>query len=108
MWLLKTFVFVALLGALVFVGLTNNEPVSDLNLFGWKPAGDVPLYVVLFGAALFGLIIGLLFAGVREIQWRVELSRQRRESAEAERELRGLRMASLDAPSTTAHDDRDR
>jgi uncharacterized integral membrane protein len=107
MWLLKTLLFVVLLGALVFVGLKNHDPVA-LNLFGWHLA-EVPLYLALYGAALFGLILGLLFAGVREVQWRVALSRQRRESAEAERELQGLRMASLDAPSaSTGDDDRSR
>ena len=103
MLLLKTLLFVALLAALVFVGLNNNTPVS-LDLFGWQFAG-VPLYLALFGAALFGLIIGLAFAGVREIQWRVVLSRQRRESADVERELQGLRTASLDAPSNRSPED---
>lgn len=103
MWLLKTLVFVALLGVLVVVGLKNHTPVA-LDLLGWELA-NVPLYLALFGAALFGLVLGLIFAAVREIQWRVALARQRRESAEAERELQGLRMASLDAPSTTPRDD---
>lgn len=103
MWLLKTLLFVALLGALVVVGLKNHTPVA-LDLFGWQLT-EVPLYLALFGAALFGLVLGLVFAGVREIQWRVALSRQRRESADAERELQGLRMASLGSPSTTAGED---
>ncbi|RKZ13895.1 hypothetical protein DRQ32_00570 [bacterium] len=96
MWLLKTLLFIVLLAALVFVGLKNNSAV-ELDLFGWQLA-DIPLYFVLYGAALVGLALGLGFAAVRELQWRLELSRQRSASAEAEEELRGLRMASLDAP----------
>jgi len=92
--LLKSLIFVALLVVLVFVGLRNNTPV-ELHLFNWTLV-DVPLYLALFGAALFGLLIGLVFAGVREVQWRVALSRQRRESADAERELQDLRVASLE------------
>ena len=94
MMLLKSLIFVALLAVLVFVGLKNNVPV-DLHLFVWSLT-EVPLYLALYGAAIFGLIIGLLFAAVREVQWRVELSRQRRSSADAERELQDLRVASLE------------
>lgn len=96
MWLLKTLLFIVLLAALVVVGLKNNSAVS-LDLFTWQLL-DIPLYLVLYGAALFGLALGLGFAAVRELQWRMVLSRQRRESAEAAEELRGLRMASLDDP----------
>lgn len=98
MWLLRTLVFVALLVALVFVGLKNHAPV-DVNLFGWELLA-VPLYFVLFGAALFGLILGLVFAVIREVQWRVVVARERRKSVDTEQELRGLRMASLDAPTS--------
>jgi uncharacterized integral membrane protein len=102
MLLLKTLIFVVLLVGLVFVGLRNNAPVS-LDLVAWQLT-DVPLYLSLFGAALFGLLIGLAFAGVREIQWRMELARQRRQSADAERELHGLRTASLEAPASEDSD----
>ena len=94
MMLLKSLIFVALLVVLVFVGLKNNTPV-ELHLFQWSLV-DVPLYLALFGAALFGLLIGLIFAGVRELQWRVSMSRKKRETADTERELQDLRVASLD------------
>lgn len=94
MMLLKSLIFVALLVVLVFVGLKNNMPV-ELHLFKWTLV-DVPLYLALFGSALFGLLIGLIFAGVRELQWRVSMSRKKRETADTERELQDLRVASLD------------
>ena len=94
MMLLKSLIFVALLVVLVFVGLKNNTPV-ELHLFRWSLV-DVPLYLALFGAALFGLLIGLIFAGIREVQWRVSLSRQKRDRADADRELQDLRVASLE------------
>jgi len=92
--LLKSLIFVALLVVLVFVGLKNNMPV-ELHLFKWTLV-DVPLYLALFGSALFGLLIGLIFAGVRELQWRVSMSRKKRATADTERELQDLRVASLD------------
>ena len=102
----KLWVFALLI--VVSYAFTGQDPVTDhwvtLDLFGWQFTG-VPLYLALFGAALFGLIIGLAFAGVREIQWRVVLSRQRRQSADVERELQGLRTASLDAPSHRSPED---
>jgi uncharacterized integral membrane protein len=94
MMLLKSLIFVALLVVLVFVGLKNNMPV-ELNLFRWTLV-DVPLYLALFGAALFGLLIGMVFAAIRDVQWRVSMSRQKRERTDAERELQDLRVASLD------------
>jgi uncharacterized integral membrane protein len=103
MWLLRILIFVVLLAALVLVGLKNNTPVA-LDLF-WYQLVDVPLYLVMFGAAIVGLLLGLGFAGVREVQWRVALSRQRRASSEAERELQGLRMAPLDEHPLSPDDD---
>lgn len=96
MLLLKTVLFVVLLVALVFIGLKNSTPVP-VDLIAWQLA-DVPLYLALFGGALFGLLLGLGFAAVREIQWRVVLSKKKRQSADSERELQGLRTASLDDP----------
>ena len=105
MWLFKILIFVVLLAALVIVGLKNSTPVP-LDLFGYQ-FFDVPLYLALFGASIIGLLLGLGFAAVREIQWRVALSRQRRESSEAERELQGLRMAALDEHPLSSDDNDD-
>jgi uncharacterized integral membrane protein len=104
MWLLRILLFVALLVALVIVGLGNSAGI-DLNLFGHHMT-DVPLYLALFGAAIVGLVLGLGFAAVREIQWRVVLSRERRGQATMERELHELRTAPLEEPASGSGDPR--
>jgi uncharacterized integral membrane protein len=94
MWLLKTILFVALLGILVVVALANDSPV-DVRLFGWH-VQQAPLFLVMFGAALVGLLAGLLLTAIREFQFRMLLSKQLRERNMLEREVRDLRAAPVD------------
>ena len=105
MWLLKTILFVVLLAMLVIVALANDIPVP-LHLFGWH-VEQAPLFLVMFGAALVGLLGGLLMTAIREVQFRMVLSRQARDKNLLEREVRDLRAAPIDGlgdeePATSA------
>lgn len=79
-------VLLALLGlALVTVALANRTPVmlrllpEDIALlFGWTWAAEVPLFVVLFGGALAGLLIGIVWEWLREHRQRAEAAEMRR------------------------------
>lgn len=94
MWLLRIVFFVLLTVLLVIVALDNDAPV-DVNFLGWQLEG-VRLFLVLFGAALAGFALGLALVGIREVQWRMNSSRTRKEKALLEDEVRNLRAAPLD------------
>lgn len=94
MWLLKTLLFVALLVVLILFAMGNGTEV-EVHLFGKLLAG-VPLYLVVFASTVVGLLCGLAFAAIRELQWTMRERRWRREQAQAQREIEQLRRAPVD------------
>ena len=102
MWLLRVFVFVLLLAVFVILaGQNNKEPGVDLELFVWSFTG-IKLWWIMFAAALFGFLIGLLVSAFREIKLRMDFSKLRRDKIVLEREISELRAAPLHdlGPST--------
>jgi lipopolysaccharide assembly protein A len=95
------------LGLLV-LAMANRAPVTvkampdDLAAFtgfGWQM--DLPLYLVIFGGIVAGLLIGFVWEWLREHRHRVEASVKGREVTRLERELAVLK----DSTSTPAKDD---
>ena len=91
--LLKVLVFVALLVLMVFVALSNDAMV-DVNLLRWEFT-QVRIFLVMLVSALVGLLAGLAFAAVRELQWRMQITRAIREKNELVREIQHLRTEPL-------------
>ncbi len=94
MWLLRIVFFILLTVLLVIVALDNDAPV-DVHLLGWELL-EVRLFLVIFGAAGAGFVLGLILMGVRELQWRLNVSKTKKENALLEREVQNLRAAPLD------------
>lgn len=91
----------ALLGlALLIVALANRAPVTvqllpaDLAaLTGLTWALDVPLFLVIFGGIIAGVLIGFVWEWFREHGHRAAASQKTREVARLERELAVLKDA---------------
>jgi uncharacterized integral membrane protein len=91
--------FVGLLGlSLLIVALANRAPVSvrllpeDLAaLTGLTWAADLPLFIVIFGGILAGVLIGFVWEWFRETKHRTTASTKAREVARLERELAVLK-----------------
>lgn len=94
MWLLRLVLTLVLVALLVVVAVNNTASV-ELRLLGHHMAG-VPLYLVVFGAAFFGLLLGLLLSAVREVQLRGRMRKLDKRRQQLEREVRELRAAPLD------------
>ncbi len=110
------YVFLGLLGlALLTVALANRTPVTlrvlpgDMAAFlGFGGAIDLPLFLVIFGGIVAGLLIGFVWEWFRERKHRSTASNKTREVSRLERELAVLRdtkddpqddvLALLDAP----------
>ena len=112
------YVLLALLGvALLTVALANRAPVTlrllpdDLAaLLGIAVQLQVPLFLVIFGGIMVGLLIGFLWEWLREAKHRSAAKGKTREVSKLERELAVLRdtkgqpaddvIALLDRPRT--------
>jgi lipopolysaccharide assembly protein A len=102
-------IFLALVGiGLLTVALANRAPVQvrllpdDLAaLTGLTWAAELPLFLVIFGGIIAGVLIGFVWEWFREYGHRATASQKSREVARLERELAVLK----DATSVPAKDD---
>ena len=108
------YIFLAVLGlCLVTVAMANRGAV-ELKLvpaalsgpLGFQERVSLPLFIVIFGAILFGILIGFVWEWLREHRYRREAELRRREAARLQHENRELRqeqtgddvLAMLEAP----------
>ncbi len=93
------YVFWAFVGlVLIVVALANRGPVN-LNivpdeLAGFLPfsnAYSLPLFLVILGSILAGLLIGFVWEYIREFKQRADAAKRKRELNRLEREVQGLR-----------------
>ncbi|SEQ61692.1 lipopolysaccharide assembly protein LapA domain-containing protein [Thalassovita taeanensis] len=90
------YAFLACLGvALVSVALANRGvvtlsllPATLAEFLGLNHQISLPLFVVIFGGIVTGLLIGFLWEWMREYKHRAEASRKAREVHTLERQLR--------------------
>ena len=80
------------------LALANRSPVT-INLLpddaaaflGWNYALEAPLFVVILGGVLVGLVIGFIWAWLREYRHRAAAARARAEADRLEREVEATR-----------------
>lgn len=85
--------------ALVAVALANRSMVSlkllPTEVSGWfalNPEIQVPLFIVILGSIIAGLLVGFVWEWVREYGQRAEAARQAREMRRLEREVARLKV----------------
>ena len=97
-------IFLAALGlVLLTLALANRGPVTlrllpaEMGSFlGFDPAITLPLFLVVFGGIVAGLLIGFVWEWLREHKHRAEAARARRAAARLEREVTRLREVKAD------------
>lgn len=77
--------------ALVSVQLVPEELAV---LLPFQNRFELPLFVIIFGAIIAGLLIGFVWEYFREYHIRAEAAKKRREVNKLEREVKGLREKS--------------
>jgi uncharacterized integral membrane protein len=84
--------------ALILVALANRGmvrvqvlPEEVAYLAALNPAYEVPLFVVIFGGVLAGLVIGFIWEWIRESGERAAAARQKREMERLKSEIRRLK-----------------
>ncbi|MEL6563683.1 MAG: LapA family protein [Pseudomonadota bacterium] len=84
--------------ALIAVALANRGmvtlkvlPSEIAGLFAVTPSVELPLFVVIFGGIIAGLLVGFVWEWLREHNIRAENSRNAREVRKLEREVKRLK-----------------
>ena len=84
--------------ALISVALANREPVAlkvlPNEVAGWfavNPSVQLPLFLVILGSIVAGLLVGFIWEWIREYGERAEKARLQRETRRLERENARLR-----------------
>ncbi len=84
--------------ALIAVALANRSMVSlkilPTEVSGWfalNPQIEVPLFIVILGSIIAGLLVGFVWEWIREYGQRAEAARQAREMRRLEREVARLK-----------------
>ncbi len=84
--------------ALVLIALANRQvvelkvlPAELSGLAALNPSYQIPLFVVIFGGILAGLIVGFIWEWIREAGERAAAARQAREMANLRAEIARLK-----------------
>lgn len=84
--------------ALVSIALANRGmvslqvlPVEISGLFALNPSVQLPLFAVILGSVLAGLLIGFVWEWIREYGERAEAAKQAREMRRLQREIDRLK-----------------
>lgn len=93
------YAFLAAVGlTLIVVALANRGmvtitllPQGLAEIVGFNHAIELPLFVVIFGGVVAGLLIGFVWEWLREYKHRADAARKTREVSKLEREVKKLK-----------------
>lgn len=93
------YAFMASLAILLVTVALANRTLTELrflppelaDFLGFTWAIELPVFVVFFGGVVLGVVVGFIWEWLREYQFRSQVSRQRRDLRNAEREITKLR-----------------
>jgi len=104
---IRYFFLLALAVVLIVVAVANRAevtlqllPVEMAGFLGWSWSIALPLFLVIFGGVLAGVLIGFVWEWLREHKFRADAVRQRREKEQLQRE-----MSQMKGPSPRKGDD---
>ncbi len=96
---IKILFLVALAAALIIIGVANRQAVTlsllpgglvDEETTAMLSISGVPLFAVIFGALIFGILIGEAMEWSRERKYRREVQQKKRELSSAQRQIKDL------------------
>jgi len=91
--LMATFAIVLIAVALANRGMVSLQliPTEVAGWFAMNPQIELPLFIVIFGGIVAGLLVGFVWEWVREHNQRAEAARQAREMRRLQREVAKLK-----------------
>ncbi len=94
MWIFKGIVYLLILIAMAVFFTQNSRESVDLTLLKWEYL-DIPLYYVMLGGFLAGILVSLVVGGIREVKLRNRLRMQGRDLRDRDAEIAELRALPL-------------
>lgn len=93
------YLFLAAIAVVLVVLFLANRGTVALQLLpdnlaawvGWNWRAELPLFLVILGGIVAGLLIGFVWEWFREHRHRAEASRQRREAQKLQQEVKALK-----------------
>lgn len=102
--LVKLLFLALVLLALVFLFFANNDPVTVnympdalANAMSMPNSLTLPLFLVIVGALLIGIVVGFVLEWLREHRFRAEAKTQRREANRLGQEVAAMKGRSSDS-----------
>lgn len=91
--------FIAIVGLVLLVAALANRSMVTLravpeelsDYLGWAPSYELPLFMVIFGGVVAGLLLGFVWEWLREHKHRAQAQRSKRDVQRLEREMKGLK-----------------
>jgi len=93
-WIFKGIVYLLILIAMAVFFTQNSRESVDLTLLKWEYL-DIPLYYVMLGGFLAGILVSLVVGGIREVKLRNRLRMQGRDLRDRDAEIAELRALPL-------------
>ncbi len=94
MWIFKGIIYLLVLLTMAVFFTQNSGQSVDLRLLKWEYL-DIPLYYVMLGGFLAGILVSLIVGGIREIKLRNRLRTLARDLKDRDNEITELRSLPL-------------
>lgn len=95
---IKTIFFLVIGLGFIFLALSNRQvvtvnlmPESFSSILGLSGTISLPLFIVIFGGIIIGLLIGFVWEWIREFKQRRRLSKKTKELRDLERVVKKLK-----------------
>ena len=93
-WVVRGFLFLALLFTLVYFFITNSNQSVDINFFGKSFLG-ISIYWIVVVSYMLGFATSFVLAALREFRFHREIGRLKRDVTAKDREIGDLRTLPL-------------
>jgi uncharacterized integral membrane protein len=93
-WVVRGFLFLALLFTLVYFFITNSDQSVDINFFGRSFLG-ISIYWVVVVSYMLGFATSFILAALREFRFHREIGRLKKDLSARDREIGDLRTLPL-------------
>jgi uncharacterized integral membrane protein len=103
-WVIRSIVLLAAVVALIWLGTKNAGTTVTFHLFN-RTFIDVELNLILVLSFLAGMLVWAIGSWVREVQLRLQLMKERRETRRLQEEISDLRNLPLEEEPITEERD---
>lgn len=96
MWIVRMLLFLVLVVAVTGFAMLNSDASANVELWPGLVFYDVPLVLLLFEAFVIGAVVWFVVSIFHEVTLRTAIRKLKRENADLNQEIAGLRSISLE------------